>query len=67
MKKLLSRRDFLVKQRASLMKNLKEQRSEFSEGLYAELEKQNQILIAQYTTQIQWVEQEIKRVGYTRE
>lgn len=62
MKKLLSRRDFLVKHRASLMASLKEQRSEFSERLYAELEKQNQILMTQYTEQIKWVEQEIKRV-----
>jgi transposase len=61
-KKLLSRRAFLVRQRAARMVSLKEQRAEFPSQLLEVLEAQDKEAIGKLGEDIQFVEKEIKRL-----
>ena len=60
LRKLLSRRDFLVRQRQSLKVSLKEQKGFIDEELYNELNVGNIILIETYDQQIKGLEESIK-------
>ena len=64
-KKLLSRRTILVGQRASLKTSLREQRYEFDEVLFQQLESQNADLIRLYTQHIQEIEKLIDQIIQT--
>ncbi len=59
LKKLLSRRDFLVRQKQSLMITLKDQSLSMDPELFAYLNACNERLIDEYTTQIKDIEQRI--------
>lgn len=59
LRKLLARRDFLVRQRQSLKVSLKEQKGFIDEELYNELSIGNNILIETYDLQIKGIEQSI--------
>ena len=61
-KKLLSRRALIVRQRASLSTSLKEQKHELDPSLYQLLESQNQEMIALYTKQIRELEKHIDQI-----
>ena len=57
LKKLLSRRTFLVRQRASLKTSLKDQSQEFTADFFETLKTQNSELIELYTSQIKALEE----------
>ena len=57
LKKLLSQRELLLKQKQALAKSLQEQKAEFSPVLYELLEKQNKLLIDQYNLNITKIEE----------
>jgi len=61
LKKFLSRRDFLVRQRSALKVSLKEQKGFMSSELYDELKDDNDLLIAEYDRQIKDLENKIDR------
>ena len=60
LRKLLSRRDFLVRQRQSLKVSLKEQKNFIDQEIYDELSIGNDILIETYDMQIKGIEESIK-------
>jgi len=59
LKKFLSRRDFLVRQRSALKVSLKEQKGFIDSELYNELKDDNDLLIAEYDRQIKELESKI--------
>lgn len=60
MKKLLSRRDFLVRQRVARQTSLKEQKAEFSSEVFKTLEKHDTIALQHFAEEIQFVEEQIE-------
>jgi len=60
LKKLLSRRDFLVRHRQALRTSVKEQKGFIDNDLYEELKKGNELLLNTYTEQIKVIEQRIQ-------
>ena len=60
LRKLLARRDFLVRQRQSLKVSLKEQKDFIDEDIYNELSVGNDILIETFDLQIKCIEESIK-------
>jgi len=62
LKKLLSRRDFLVRQQSAMKVSLKEQRNYMEIELYEELEVGNQKLLKEYNSQIKFIENKIKEL-----
>jgi len=62
LKKLLARRDFLVRQRQSLKVSLKEQKGFIGDDIYNELSVGNDILIDVYDDQIKQIEYSIENL-----
>ena len=59
LKKLLSRRDFLVRQRVARQVSLREQKSEFPTKLLKQLEEQDQAAILKLNEDIEFIEDQI--------
>lgn len=62
LKKLLSRRDFLVRQRSARKVSLKEQKAEFSPELYAILKAQDDAAIESFSRDIEFIEARIEEL-----
>lgn len=62
LRKLLSRRDFLVRQRQSLRVSLKEQKGFINDDVFNELSKGNNLLIEVYDNQIKVLENSIQEL-----
>lgn len=62
LKKLLSRRDFLVRQRVARQVSLREQKSEFPPKLFAQLEAQDQSAIQALSENIDFIEEQINQL-----
>jgi transposase len=62
LKKLLSRRDFLVRHRSARKASLKEQKAEFSPDLYAIFEAQDEAAIESYSRDIEFIESRIEEL-----
>lgn len=67
MKKLLSRRNFLVRQRTARQTSLKEQKAEFPLALFETLSAQDAAAIKQLSEEIQFIENEIKKLVASNE
>jgi transposase len=61
-KKLLSRREFLIRHRSALKTSLKEQKAEYSPELFTKLDQNNTKLIEQFDEGIELVEQRIEKI-----
>lgn len=67
LKKLLSQRELLVKNKKAIAVSLKEHKSEFSPKLFEQLEHQNQLLIIQFQVNIEKVEDLIRDIIKSKE
>jgi transposase len=62
MKKLLSRRSLLVRQRSALQVSLKEQKAEYPPALFKSLEQQDAAMVKQLSESIQFIEDQIEEL-----
>lgn len=62
LKKLLSRRNFLIKQQSAVKTSLKEQKGFMDLSLYLEMEEDNNLLLEEYSRQIKSVNSKIEEV-----
>lgn len=62
MKKMLSRRDLLVRHKTALLVCLKEQEAEFSPAMFATLSQQDKIMLKHYDDNIEFVENHLEEL-----
>lgn len=67
LKKLLAQRELLVRHKKALTNSLKEQKAEFAPALYDQLERNNNLLVAQFKFNIDKIEELIEHLIKSQE